>query len=201
MSIYSTYRIADAIYNFSEIVHNLTTIAAPKKYFDALFRVASDLMSFHTIGMYYYMPEITQAIVQRLNNSRNQIEDALTSNKITSEEHTDYMLMIDDYIESLSEIGLPEKSFFFAYKDGEYYSIMINEDGELIEEYKYNQKSEDQTVYQSLKAWMNQYAIGIDTIEYCAAIDTFDDTNWIYDTVYGDSHIDEPEHAVPLHVV
>ncbi len=201
MSLYSTYRVADAIYNFSEEVHNLTTMIGSKKYLDALFRMISDLRSFNTIGMYYYMPEIVDSLIQRLENSRNIIENAHTSSEITSEERTDYMLMVDDYIESLSDTGLPEKSFFFAYKDGEYYNIMINEDGELVEEYKFGQKSEDHIVYQSIKAWMNQYAITIDTVEYCVPLDSFMDLTWLYDSVYGDSHIDEPEHAVPLPVV
>lgn len=174
MSVYSTYKLIDSIYNFSHGVTKISNSASKQEHIDNTFRLVSDIMSFNTIGMYYYMPEIVDAMIYRLTCIKDKLEDGSIANEFTSEQIEDYLLMVQDSFERLTDLSLEEKSFFFAYKDKEYFSVMVDAEGNLVEEYKYGQKSEDKTVYQSVKAWMNQYAISIDVVEYCAPIDSFD---------------------------
>lgn len=174
MSVYRTYYLNDSLQGFSQELLKIATATSKKECIDMIMNISNILYVYKYGCVTYYKPSMTSYISALFDNCNNTLYDALSLGEIDEEQHEDYRLMLEDAKDRLTETLLPEKSFFFTYKDGEYYSIMVDEDGALVEEYKHNQKVEDKKTYQSVSDWMNQYAFDLTQIEFAICLDYLD---------------------------
>ena len=174
MSVYRTYYLSDSLQGFSQELLKIATVTSKKECIDMIMNLSNILYVYKYSCVTYYKPSMTSYISTLFDNCNNTLHDALSLGEIDEEQHEDYRLMLEDAKDRLTENLLPEKSFFFTYRDGEYYSIMLDEDGVLVEEYKHDQKLQDKKTYQSVSDWMNQYAFDITQIEFAICLDYLD---------------------------
>lgn len=174
MSTYRTYKLSDSLQDFSQELLKVTTATSKKECIDLILNISNVLYAYKYSCVTYYKQSLTNNISAIFDTCNNTLNDALSLDQINEEQYEDYILMLEDAKERLNENLLPNKSFFFSYKDGEYYSIMVDEDGKLVEEYKHDQKVEEKKTYQSITDWMNQYAIDLTEIEFAICLDVLD---------------------------
>ena len=175
MSTYRTYKMIDALQDFSQDLLNIGNTTNKKECIDMIINLSNHLYIYKYATVCYYKPSIINYLYTIFDSNNNILQDAYTLGQIDEEQYEDYKLMLQDAKERLSDIILPEKSFFFTYMDGEYYSIIVDDDGLLVEEYKYDQKIEYKKTYHSVIDWMNMYAIKLDDIEFAVCLDLIDD--------------------------
>jgi hypothetical protein len=173
MSIYKTFKLADSLTAFSDVLTKAAEPCGPKAYLDELNRLSAEICFYETTVLKYYAPELISIIYRAINSTSNTIEDAFNSAELSDEEKIDYELMMEDAKERIQTVVLPENSFFFTYINGEYYSVNVDADGNLVEDFKYDQKCEMKQ-YNTLKDWIDEYKIAFDAIEVSVPIDFMD---------------------------
>jgi hypothetical protein len=174
MSIYKTYKLSNSVVEYVELVTKITEPRSAKQQLDFLFKLSNEL-AYNYSCVNYFAPEIARRIIETLRSTNNTIEDAEAGGELDEIERIDYELMIQDAIERIQDATLPEKSFFFTWIDGEYFSVDVDEDGELVEGWKYDQKVESKKSYGNLKEWIDEYKINIEKIEVGMPIDSWED--------------------------
>lgn len=173
MSIYKTFKMADSLAAFTDVLTKAAEPRTPKAYLDELNRLSAEICFYQNTVLKYYAPEIIDIIYRAINSTNNTIADAVSSGELTDEDKEDYELMMEDAKERIQTAILPEKSFFYTYINGEYYSVNVDADGNLVEDFKFNQKC-DAKSYNTLKDWLDEYQITLDAVEICVPIDFLD---------------------------
>lgn len=180
MSIYKTFKITDSLTAFTDVLTKAAEPRTPKAYLNELIRLSAEICYCENTVLKYYAPELMDIIYRAINSTNNTIADAVSSGELTDEDKEDYELMMDDAKERIQTAVLPEKSFFYTYINGEYYSVNVDADGNLVEDYKFGQKCDSKS-YSTLKDWMDEHQITLDAVEICVPIDFLD-----VDEVYAD---------------
>lgn len=163
-----------SVMEYTELVAKIVEPRSAKQQLDFLFTLSTEL-AYKNTCVSYFAPELTSRIIQYISNTNNTIEDACIANELNEIERIDYELMAQDAVERIQDAVLPHMSFFCTWINGEYYSVNVDEDGELVEDYKYDQKTEDKKKFATLMEWINEYKLTIDKIEIGVPIDTYDD--------------------------
>lgn len=171
MSTFATYKLSDSVMEYIDLVVKITEHRSPKQQLDFLFNLSTQLSLYKFVCVNYLAPQIAKNIIHLLQNSQNKLEDAYSEYEISDEEYEDYELMIQDAIERIQESILPEKSFFCTWINGEYFGIEIEEDGSIVETYKYDQKVDAGKKYENIIEWINEYTITVSNIEVGVCVD------------------------------
>lgn len=165
--------LSTSVMEYVELVTKITEPRSAKQHLDFLFKLSTELACTY-MCVNYFAPEIGRRIIQMLGATNNTIENAAAAGELDEIERVDYELMVQDAIERIQDAVLPEKSFFFTWIDGEYFSVDVDEDGELVEGWKYDQKVDNKKAYGNLKEWMDEYKINVEKVEVGMPIYSWD---------------------------
>ena len=169
MSLYTTFMLSPAVIDFAEKVAKISEPRTPKQYMDFMFGLSTEL-AYAKPHVNYFAPEIGARLIQSFKSMNNTLEEARKGNELTDEEYTDYELMIQDAIDRIEQTALPERSFFCIWVNNEYYSVRVDGEGKLFEEYKYDQKITTKRTFPTLIEWIDEYKFDVEKIEVAAPL-------------------------------
>ena len=169
MSTYTTRKVAADITEITERIRATDPDSRSVDFIRNLCWLAHRFASKEYCHLIYFAPEVVSALIGRLNRPENLLENVRPN--LTAEEFADLEAELADAHYTTSYIELPENSFFFAYKDGEYFSVKVNAAGDLVEDYKYDQLMTDGQVYATLREWYQAYGLCVDQLEAAVCVD------------------------------
>lgn len=178
MSVYQTRFLSDTLDKFVAELQTILTIEAKKTYMDELIKFASKTTCYQYAALIYYCPEVHHQLGLHYSRMNNVIENMFQDETLTEDERQEYIAAFEGCRELIYDIELPEKSFFFTYKDKEYYSIEIR-DNKLVETYRADQKIDTYREFSTVKDWMNEYGFEGTNIEYAINVESLD-IDWPY---------------------
>ena len=138
-------------------------------FINKLIRLAYKLSHYKYSHLAYFAPEIVEILTTRLQNPANLLEKARA--ELSQEQCEDLEESIASAYEAIRDIYTPTDSFFFTYKDGEYFSLVVDGGGELVEDYKYGQSVDDARKFDSLKIWCQEYGLELGALEIAVCVD------------------------------
>ena len=169
MSSYTTRKVAADIGEINEYIMRISPSTKPSDFLRNLCWLAHTFMRSDYCHLAYFAPEVLSMLIYRLSQPENLLESARA--ELSAEEFADLEAEVRDAYTTTSYIELPENSFFFAYKDGEYFSVKVNAAGELVEDYKYDQLMTDGQVFPTLREWYQAYGLSISQLEAAICVD------------------------------
>lgn len=169
MSTYTTRKVAADIGEINEYIMRISPSAKPSDFLRNLCWLAHTFMRSDYCHLAYFAPEVVSMLIYRLSQPENLLESARA--ELSAEEFADLEAEVRDAYATTSYIEVPENSFFFAYKDGEYFSVKVNAAGELVEDYKYDQLMTDGQVFPTLREWYQAYGLSISQLEAAVCVD------------------------------
>lgn len=178
MSVYQTRFLTDTLDKFVTELQSILTIEAKKTYMDELIKFASKATCYQYAALIYYCPEVYYQLSLHYSRMNNTIENMFQDNELTEDERQDYIVAFEGCKDLIYDIELPEKSFFFTYKDKEYFSIELR-DNKLVETYRSDQKIETYREFSTVKDWMIEYGFDGKKVEYAINVESLD-IDWPY---------------------
>lgn len=173
MSTFNTRKVLPDITEITEHIRGIAPDAKPADFLRSLCWLAHTLVRNDYCHLTYFAPEVVSMLIYRLSQPENLLESARAD--LTDEDFANLAAEVRDAYATTSYIELPENSFFFAYKDGEYYSVKVNAAGALVEDYKYDQLMADGQVFPTLREWYQAYGLSVDQLEAAVCVDYLED--------------------------
>jgi hypothetical protein len=174
MSVYSTHKLADRLMEIHSRIMSVPPTGKASELVDALTWLAHAIASPEYCYLPYFAPEIRDALVQRLTDYENLVEDVSEEYHMTDGACMDMELELQEALQAAEEACLPVDSFFFAYKDKEYFSLKIDAQGNLVEEFRGDQRMADGHVYGCLREWYQEHGLAVGSIEVAVCMDAVD---------------------------
>jgi hypothetical protein len=170
----------EAALDVLEDVQSIADIRHERSYLDDLVKLATKISLYKYSCLAYINPHLIRVLTNRIRNTQNIVENLYQAADLTEEEYNGYKNILEDSVEWMSTIELPENSFFFAYKNKEYYAVHI-ENKCIIESYKADQKIEnDRKTYATITEWLEDHHLLEADVEFAVCLD------YVYDWDFGE---------------
>lgn len=174
MSVFATHKLVDRLMEIHSRVIGIPQTGKASELVNNLIWLAHALASPEYCYIPYFAPEIRDALVERLADYENLVEDVSEEYHMTDGACFDMELDLQEALQAAEEASLPANSFFYAYNDKEYFSVKIDCHGNLVEEFKGDQRVTDRRVYGCLREWYQEHGLSVGDIEVCVCMDAID---------------------------
>lgn len=181
MSTFTTFKLRDHLATIDigeirNILYHRPDDMSARIYTDSLTWITNTFAS-HT---HCYMKYIAPDLVDKLAEQLADYDDLAW--EVSYEEDMNDGACIDMELELLEvryiarNISMPAGSFFFFYKEGEYFAIKVDTHGNLVDDFRNDQHMSDGRIYSSLHDWCQEHRIGVNELEVSVCMDEINST-------------------------
>jgi hypothetical protein len=174
MSTFTTFKLQERMEEVHNTIIGIPQPAPPSVFVENIIWLANAIASHEHSYLVYFSPDLIRRLIERLADYERLVESVCEEHHMTDGACFDMEAEMRDALDAAENAYMPAGSFFFAYKDKEYYSVLVDADGNLVEEFKYDQRMSDGRVFGSLREWYQEHDLAVNSIEVAVCMDAVD---------------------------
>lgn len=174
MTTFTTFKLHDRMEEVNSKITSMPQPSPPSVFVESIVWLANAIASHEHSYLAYFSPDLIRILINRLSDYERLVESVCQERHMTDGACFDMEAELRDALDAAQNAYMPAGSFFFAYKDKEYYSVLVDADGNLVEEFKYDQRMSDGRVFGSLREWYQEHDLAVSTIEVAVCNDCVD---------------------------